>query len=304
MCIPASKAPAAFGAQGRPLSPDILTFPGVTGGSMVTRCLSSFIGSRKVGKKQKKDSEISDNSDNSEALKYTFAQACGFNTMMMFGTGPYISIPFCLAATAPPGPQAMVGYSIAAVGCLADSFVWGELGSRFPLSGGSYIYLRECFGPGKWGDLAAFIYLWQFWVSGPAEIASGFIAMSEYLTYIHGRSDYWTKTLTALCMTICAVMLLLRRVSDTGLVVYVLWAVTVTSMVFVLISGFANFDSDNFQLPENPWGDPATTSMSTFIFGLGAACRFGVYDFTGYYDVCTMGGEVRSPRTTIPRCGS
>ena len=73
---------------------------------------------------------------------YTFRHACAFNTLMMFGTGPFISIPFCLAATIPPGPQAMVGYFVAAAGCLADSFIWGELGSRFPFSGGSYIYLR------------------------------------------------------------------------------------------------------------------------------------------------------------------
>lgn len=236
-----------------------------------------------------------------EKDKYTFAQACAFNTMMMFGTGPYISIPYCLAETSPPGPQAMIGYSMAAVGCLADSFVWGELGSRFPMSGGSYIYLRECFGPGTWGDLAAFIYLWQFWVSGPAEVASGFIAISEYLVYIHGAADYWTKALTALGLTIASTLLLLRRVSDTGIVVYVLWFITMASMIFVLIAGFANFDPNNFQLPDNPWGDPKTTSTSAFILSLGGACRFGVYDFTGYYDVCSMGGEVRKPRTTIPR---
>ena len=202
--------------------------------------------------------------------------------MMMFGTGPYISIPFCLAATSPPGPQAMAGYFLASVGCFADSFIWGELGSRFPYSGGSYIYLRECFGAGTWGDLAAFIYLWQSWVSNPAQIASGFIAISEYLVYIHGRSDYWTKSLTAMCATLLATLMLLRRATDTGCVVYVLWAITLASMAFVLVSGFLHFDADNLQLPPNPWGDPATTSPMVFIYSLGAACRFGVYDFTGY----------------------
>ena len=152
----------------------------------------------------------------------------------MFGTGPYISIPFCLAATTPPGPQAMVGYFLASIGCLADSFIWGELGSRFPLSGGSYVYLRECYGPGKWGDLAAFIYLWQSWVSNPAQIASGFIAISEYLVYIHGHSDYWTKSLTAVGLTLLATLMLLRKATDTGTVVYILWGVT--AMAFVLLA--------------------------------------------------------------------
>ena len=60
------------------------------------------------------------------------------------------------------------------------------------------------------------------------------------------------------------------------------WQVTLTSMAFVLLAGFSHFDVRNFHLPPDPWGDPHTTSATTFIFSLGAACRFGVYDFTGY----------------------
>lgn len=113
-------------------------------------------------------------------------------------------------------------------------------------------------------------------MSGPAEVASGFIAISEYMVYIHGRSDAMTKSLTALGLTILSVLLLLRRVADTGVVVYVLWAVTLASITFVLFAGLANFDSANFWLPKHPWGDPETTSPSTFVLSLGAACRFGV----------------------------
>ena len=163
-------------------------------------CLASFLGRQHTHTVAVR--AVAASCDDDGRQLYTFKHACALNTMMMFGTGPYISIPFCLAATVPPGPQAMVGYSLAAVGCFADSFIWGELGSRFPHSGGSYIYLRECFGPGKAGDFAAFLYLWQFWVSGPAEVASGFIAISEYLVYIHGRSEDLSKSLIALTLTV------------------------------------------------------------------------------------------------------
>lgn len=43
---------------------------------------------------------------------------------------------------------------------------------------------------------------------------------------------------------------------------------------------------------------PKSTGVA--VMSLGAACRFGVYDFTGYYDVCQMGGEVARPKRTIP----
>jgi len=235
-----------------------------------------------------------------EEKKFTFLQACGMNTMMMFGTGPFISIPYCIAATNPAGPQALVGYSIAALGCMCDSFIWGELGSRFPMSGGSYVYLRECFGRDTYGKLAAFIYTWQFWVSAPAEIASGFLAISEYLVFIHGNSSYECQSLTALGLLIPSIGMLCLGNGEIGKFIYVMWAITLAAIAFVLIGGFANFDSTNFQLPPQPFGDGTAASLGTFVMSLGAACRFGVYDFTGYYDVCQMGGEVEKPKRTIP----
>mmetsp|Transcript_110307 Transcript_110307/g.200691 ORF Transcript_110307/g.200691 Transcript_110307/m.200691 type:complete len:375 (-) Transcript_110307:96-1220(-) len=36
------------------------------------------------------------------------------------------------------------------------------------------------------------------------------------------------------------------------------------------------------------------------MLGVAAATRFGVYDMTGYYDVCFLGGEVCNPKRTIP----
>ena len=62
-------------------------------------------------------------------------------------------------------------------------------------------------------------------------------------------------------------------------------------MAYVLIAGLSQFNGDNFHLPPEPFGGKST-STGAFILSLGAAMRFGVYDFTGYYDVCQMGGEV------------
>ena len=65
--------------------------------------LRLFLGVEKAGSLL----DQSANGEQSPEEKYSFLQACALNTMMMFGTGPYISIPFCLAATSPPGPQAI-----------------------------------------------------------------------------------------------------------------------------------------------------------------------------------------------------
>ena len=184
-----------------------------------------------------------------EGTKYTLLQAIGLNTMMMFGTGPFISIPLCLAAVEPVGAHALVGYSIAALGCLCDSLIWGELGSRFPKSGGSFVYLRECFGRDTWGKLAAFIYMWQFWISAPAEVASGFIAMSEYLVYIHGDEREWVASLIAEGLLCVSIAILCLGNGQIGKFVYVLWGITIAAIAFVLVVGFANFKPEYFELP-------------------------------------------------------
>ena len=53
-----------------------------------------------------------------------------------------------------------------------------------PGSGGSYVYLREAYGRERFGRLVAFLFIWQFILSGPLEIASGYIGFSRYARYI------------------------------------------------------------------------------------------------------------------------
>merc|ERR1719471_1921497 len=90
--------------------------------------------------------------------------------------------------------------------------------------------------------------------------------------------------------------LILFRTKDLiGSVALSLWAVTGFAMLFVLITGFANWDTDNMESPSNAFSD-----SSKLILGIAATTRFGVYDMTGYYDVCSFGDEVQNPRRTVP----
>ena len=218
--------------------------------------------------------------------------ARGLNTLMMFGTGPFITIPFCIASTEPAGPQALIGYAIAGLACVCDSFIWAELGALYPHSGGSYVYLERCLGP-KWGRLMSFLFLWQLLITGPMEIASGFIAIAQYLAYITEVYTYAHHSLVAFGFCITCIVLLYRDMKDVGDTTVVLWLGMCGAIVFTVIAGYANFDADNFEMP-------AIENKGALIWSLGNAARFGIYDFTGYYDVCFIGKEVQNPRRTIP----
>src|SRR5207244_8907950 len=82
------------------------------------------------------------------------------------------------------GPQAMLGWLGALVIVICDGMVWSELGAAMPGSGGSFRYLRESFGPARFGRLMGFLFVWQFVLSGPLEIASGYIGFAQYAQYL------------------------------------------------------------------------------------------------------------------------
>ena len=114
--------------------------------------------------------------------RFGLLQATALNMINMIGIGPFITIP--LLMTALGGPQAMLGWIVALVIVICDGMVWSELGAAMPGSGGSFGYLREAFGRETFGRLMAFLFVWQFILSGPLEIASGYIGFSQYLGYI------------------------------------------------------------------------------------------------------------------------
>lgn len=245
--------------------------------------------------KHKQTDGEGDHGEEEHERKFTLVQAIALNTLMMFGTGPFITIPFCIASTEPAGPQALIGYAIAGLACLCDAFVWAELGALYPDSGGSYIYLQKAVGD-KWGRYFSFLFLWQLLLTGPMEIASGFIAIAQYLAYITQVYTYAHHSLVAFGFCITCIILLYRDMKDVGDTTVVLWVGMCGAIVFTIIAGFANTDPTNFDMP------PIENKMA-LIWSLGNAARFGIYDFTGYYDVNFIGNEVQNPRRTIPIAG-
>jgi amino acid transporter len=227
--------------------------------------------------------------------RFGLLQATALNMINMIGIGPFITIP--LLMTALGGPQAMLGWIVALVIVICDGMVWSELGAAMPGSGGSFGYLREAFGRETYGRLMAFLFVWQFILSGPLEIASGYIGFSQYLGYIWPGFSPGMLFLVAAAVGLLNIALLYRRITSIAKITVSLWIGTLLTTAAVIATGLMHFDPQvAFDFP------PGAFNFSLgFLMGLGAASRVGVYDYLGYYDICYIGDEVENPGRVIPR---
>ena len=213
----------------------------------------------------------------------------------MMGIGPFITIPLLMSALG--GPQAMLGWIVALVLVVADGMVWSELGAALPGSGGSFRYLVEAYGPATWGRLVGFLFVWQFILSGPLEIASGYIGFANYAGYIWKGLTARGAFVIAAVVGVANVVLLYRRIHSIAKITLSLWVGTLVTVAVVVATGALHFEARRaFDFPPHAFG----FSLG-FLVGLGAASRIGIYDYLGYYNVCYIGDEVRDPGRVIPR---
>lgn len=220
-------------------------------------------------------------------------QASAFNMSNMVGIGVFLTIPLILAQL--PGPQALLGWAAGAVLAICDGMIWCELGAALPGSGGSYLFLRETFGPRRWGRLLAFLFIWQFILSGPLEIASGTIGFADYSRYFFPAMSDWHHGLLAAAVALLAVALCYRRIESVGKITVVLWAGMMSAVGLTIVAGFTHFHASRAFHGGRPFHLDGAGMMA-----LGAAMAFVIYDFLGYYVICYVGEEVRDPQRTIP----
>lgn len=221
-------------------------------------------------------------------------EAVALNMIEIVGIGPFVVTSLVIKAMG--GPQALIAWVAGAAIATLDAFVWSELGAAMPRAGGSYVFLREAYGPGQWGRLMSFLFVWQTFVQAPLSIASASIGFSQYAGYLHPLSTLEAKIVSG-GLVIFLVVLLYRRITTIGKISVLLWAGVVGTLVWLIWGGATHFNAKMaFDFP------PGAFSFSWVWFaGLGSAMVSTVYSYWGYYNVCNLGGEIRDPERNIPR---
>src|SRR6185503_4025864 len=171
----------------------------------------------------------------------------------------------------------------------AGALCFAELSTRFPKAGGSYIYLREAFGP-RW----AFIYGWMaLLVMDPGLTAALGIGFAQYLLATIGASP----TLTALVAVVAIVAFGLMTLAGMGTSARAMQWTAAAKLSIVAILVIAALFKVRDASGAASMVAPATLTPATLAASLIAA----FFAFGGWWELGRMGEEVESPRHTMPR---
>jgi fructoselysine transporter len=237
-------------------------------------------------------------------------EATSLNMTFMVGIGPFVVIPFVIQAMH-GGTESLLAWGAGAVLAACDGCIWAELGAAMPEAGGSYVFLREAYGPGRWGRLLAFLYIWQTLFQGPLSIASGALGFADYSAYLVDKSSGLARfvvkvagaihthddNLIAALIVAFVILLLYRRITEIGRISVVFSVVVIGTILWIVWGGARHFDVHRvFDFSGGDW------SLSWLLFAaLGHGTVQTIYSYLGYYNVCNLGGEMKNPERNIPR---
>ena len=225
--------------------------------------------------------------------RISLVQGTAINMTDMVGIGPFVVL--SIVAQIMNGPSFLYAWIAGAFLSFTDAMVWSQLGSTFPLAGGSYNFLKEGFGK-KWGKLMSFLFVWQTMIQAPLVIASAAIGFSQYAAYLFPLTEWQSKTISG-SVVILIVLLLYRNIETIGKISVLLWMGVLVTMFWIIGGGLFH---GNFMAPLLHINDGLHCNQA-FAAAIGFASVKTVYSYLGYYNVCHLGGEIINPAKNIPR---
>ncbi|MFN7976527.1 MAG: amino acid permease [Vicinamibacterales bacterium] len=222
-------------------------------------------------------------------------QATATNIISMVGVGPFLTIPFMVAAM--NGPHVIYAWLAGLVLALADGMVYAQLGASLPGSGGGYVYLREAFQPFGLGRLMSFLFIFQTLLVAPLSVASGAVGFADYLQFVWTAMSPLQHNLVAGAVCVVTTALLWRHISGIGRLAVVMLAVVLLTVGWVIVAGLFSFSpAQAFDFPPEAYAFDGRLFRS-----IGAAAILAMYSYGGYNQICNLGDEVKDPGRTIPR---
>ena len=184
----------------------------------------------------------------------------------------------------------LVIWVVTAAMTLCGAMCYGELASRFPEAGGSYVYLREAYG-----RATAFVYGWMnLLVLDPGLTALLAVGLSEYAGYLFPMDAAGRQVLAVGTVLVLGFINIIGARLG-GSLLTALTVLKISTLLFLICYGFASGVGDwshftpFFATPDDKVGALAGGFVGAF------------FAFAGWWEVSRMAGEVRDAESNLPR---
>lgn len=194
------------------------------------------------------------------------------------------------ASLAPYGLYALAGWLISGLGAIALALVFGWLCSKYPRTGGPYVYVEEAFGP-----IAGFFTGWTYWVISWVSTSVLYVASIGYLSPLLGNPSPFVLLLLQLILLSFLTWLNLKGVQAAGRAEFVLSLLKIIPLFLMPVLAFSYFSLDNFAVKQE------IVSSSTLSNILSSVALLTLWGFIGVETATTAAGSVENPKKIIPR---
>ncbi len=194
------------------------------------------------------------------------------------------------ASLAPFGYNALIGWTITVLGCLALARVFSRLAREMPDADGPYGYIRATLG-----DLPAYVAIWSYWVSmwiTNAALATGVVG---YVAAVFPELAQLQPSLFALALLWIFVVINLLGLRSGGRVQIVTTALKLLPMLAVAALGAWMLMTAPASYSAHPLTEPVT------IGNVMAASTIALFAMLGFESASVPAANVENPGITIPR---
>ena len=187
----------------------------------------------------------------------------------------------------------LVVWLVAGAMALCGALCFGELAARRPEAGGSYVYLRDAYGPPL-----AFLYGWMgLLVLDPGLTAALAVGAASYVAFATALSPLLTKAL-AVALVVALALVNIRGVRLGGWLVRWLTVLKLALLLFIVVWGFGMRLGDFSHFAPFVAQREGSAPLA---LALAGAMVSAFFSFGGWWDLSKLGGEVRQPERTLPR---
>lgn len=179
------------------------------------------------------------------------------------------------------GSASIIAWLLMSLVAILFGFIFAELVSMFPKSGGIYEYAKQAFGP-----FPSFILGWLTLVAGNITIAMLIVGAIRYL---NPSLDNTLKVVISIAFVLAFNAMAYKGMKTSAVMLITFGCVTVGTLLSLIIPGVFQFSRDNI-IPLNP--DIGLVLLTTF---------FIAETFFGWETATFLAEETKDPTKVMPR---